>query len=68
MSYQEEKSIRRLIIAEWITIAALCCGLFAWSYTTSRMDAIALNERVDAQNARSDQLYVAFYDLLKEKK
>ena len=61
---------------DWIqvgSLALLIIGAFAWIHSDirtieSRLDThiVAINERVDAQNARSDQLYADCQSALRE--
>ena len=66
MSYhhQEKSYPQWLSWTQWGSLVTICVGLFVWSYAQT----LNVNSRVDAQNARSDQLYSIIIELLKEKK
>lgn len=78
-SQKTDNNTNRLIVIEWITLAAVFVGCFFFLHNQitsincsieARMIAQEeiFNKRMIAQEQRTDRLYEMFIDLLKEKK
>lgn len=71
----ENQTTNRLVITEWLTLAALIIGCFIFNHNEMKDISDKLDQRLMSQenrknqlNQRTDDLYKTFIDLVKEGK
>ncbi len=65
---KEAKTLNRLVIGEWITLATIFLGCFGFLYSEMKSVSTTMHDRMLAQEKRIDDLYKMFIDLVKETK
>jgi len=68
MDNSNSLKLNRLVIGEWISLAAVFIGCFFFLYSEMKAIENRLDARMLSQEQRTDRLYEMFIDLLKEKR
>lgn len=65
---ENHSTTNRLIIVEWLTLAAIFVGCFLFLHSEMKGINCNLQDRMLAQEHRTDRLYEMFIELVKEKR
>lgn len=64
----ENNNINKLVITEWLTLAGLIIACFLFNHAQMQDISNKLDQRINIQCQRTDDLYKMFIDLIKEGK